>query len=303
MEQSGFRHDALIYEDAAEFLSGTVPFIRAGLEAGEPILVAVRRGKRQLIEAELGADAGAVAYVDVEEAARNPAWTIPLWRDFVDDGGGRTVRGIGEAAWPGRSGAELEECGRHDALLNMAFSSHPAWCLLCPFDAELPDALLDDVFCAHQAIHRKGAIETSPGFEPDLDALAGALPPPRDTADLLRFGLSDLALVRERVRDAAGAAELARDATEGLVTAANELAANSVMHGGGTGTLRIWREDQRLLVEVTDEGTIEQPLAGRLRPDLAQEGGRGLWLANRLCDLVQIRSGEAGTTVRLHVVA
>ncbi|HET7574330.1 MAG TPA: anti-sigma factor RsbA family regulatory protein [Solirubrobacterales bacterium] len=302
MEQSGFRHDALIYEGAEEFVSGTVPFIRAGLEAGEPVLVAVRRGRRELIEAELGPDAGAVAYADIEEVAHNPALTIPLWRDAVEQGGGRTVRGIGEAAWPGRSEAELEECRRHDALLNVAFSAHPAWALLCPFDGDLPDAVLDDVFCSHQAIHRDGAIETSPGFAPDLDALAGVLPPPRDTADLLRFGLADLALVRERVRAAAGAAGLRREPTEDLVTAANELAANSVMHGGGTGTLRLWREDQRLLVEVTDAGTIEQPLAGRLRPQLDQEGGRGLWLANRLCDLVQVRSGEAGTTVRLHAL-
>ena len=29
-------------------------------------------------------------------------------------------------------------------------------------------------------------------------------------------------------------------------------------------------------------------------------GGRGLWIANQLCDLVQVRSGAAGTTVRLH---
>ncbi len=33
----------------------------------------------------------------------------------------------------------------------------------------------------------------------------------------------------------------------------------------------------------------------------ATTGGRGLWLANRLCDLVQVRSGEQGTVVRLHV--
>jgi anti-sigma regulatory factor (Ser/Thr protein kinase) len=280
-----------------------MPFIRAGLEAGEPILVAVRRPNRELIEGALGRDAGAIAYADIEDAARNPAWTIPLWRDFLDGGGGRTVRGIGEAAWPGRTAAELEECQRQDVLLNMAFSAHPAWCLLCPFDADLPDTVLEGVSCSHQAIHRDGVIETSAGFEPDLDALAGVLPPPRDTADLLRFDLADLSRVRQRVRDAANTAGLPRGAAEDLVTAANELAANSVMHGGGAGTLRLWREEERLLVEVTDGGTIERPLAGRLRPDLDQEGGRGLWLANRLCDLVQIRSGEEGTTVRLHVRA
>ena len=66
--------------------------------------------------------------------------------------------------------------------------------------------------------------------------------------------------------------------------------------------LRLWEEDERLLVEVEDRGRIEEPLVGRIRPDVNQEGGRGLWLANQLCDLVQIRSGEAGTTVRLHLL-
>ena len=37
---------------------------------------------------------------------------------------------------------------------------------------------------------------------------------------------------------------------------------------------------------------------GRMAPTPA---ARGLWLANRLCDLVQVRSGEQGTVVRLHV--
>ena len=32
-----------------------------------------------------------------------------------------------------------------------------------------------------------------------------------------------------------------------------------------------------------------------------QPGGYGLWLANQLCDLVQIRSLPAGTAVRLHM--
>jgi anti-sigma regulatory factor (Ser/Thr protein kinase) len=75
------------------------------------------------------------------------------------------------------------------------------------------------------------------------------------------------------------------------------------MHGGGGGTLRLWSEGDDLLAEVEDQGLIEEPLVGHLRPEISQEGGRGLWLANQLCDLVQIRSGVGGTRVRLHVVA
>jgi hypothetical protein len=29
--------------------------------------------------------------------------------------------------------------------------------------------------------------------------------------------------------------------------------------------------------------------------------GHGLWLVNQVCDLVELRSGDAGTTVQLHM--
>jgi len=300
----GFRHDALIYRDAEELLGGALPFLRAGLEAGEPVLVAVSEPRRALLQSELGGDAGQVRFAAVEEAAHNPAGILALWKDFVDESGGRSVRGIGEAVWPGRDPAAVEECQRHESLLNVAFAPQPAWTLLCPYDAAgLPGEAIEEVAASHRLIWRDGRVEESPSFDGERDALAGELPPPRAPAQAVSFALEDLAEVRRRVRATAETAGLAADATSALVTAASELAANSVMHGGGNGELRLWREDDRLLVEVTDHGLLDQPLAGRLRPGLSQEGGRGLWLANRLCDLVQIRSGAGGTTVRLHVLA
>ena len=38
-------------------------------------------------------------------------------------------------------------------------------------------------------------------------------------------------------------------------------------------------------------------------PPIEQYGGRGLWIVNQLCDLVQIRSAPSGTVVRVHVHA
>jgi hypothetical protein len=40
-------------------------------------------------------------------------------------------------------------------------------------------------------------------------------------------------------------------------------------------------------------------LAGRVRPRGAEPDPRGLWLANQMCDLVQIRSTPKGSTVRI----
>ena len=90
-----------------------------------------------------------------------------------------------------------------------------------------------------------------------------------------------------------------RSALDDLVLAAHELATNSVLHGGGAGLLRSWSQPGAFVVEIADAGLIKDPLVGRdLLHDLA-ETGRGVWMANQLCDLVQVRSGSAGTVVRL----
>ncbi len=304
MKHAGFQHEALIYDGPSEYLARTVPFIQAGIEAGQRILVAVGPDQSELLRRELGAEGSRVSFTDMREVGRNPATIIPLWRDFVDTAGGGPVRGIGEAVWASRSDAALEECGRHESLLNLAFDGGPAWELLCPYDAvSIGDDILEKVAHSHPRLQREGRHEPSAAYEPDPDFFAGELPAPTEAPETLRFEVSGLGEVRCRVAVAAEKAGMDPGGVADLVTATSELAANSVMHGGGSGDLRLWCDDGRVLVEIEDRGRIEDPLVGRIRPGVSQVGGRGLWLANELCDLVQIRSGEAGTTVRLHALA
>lgn len=304
MEHDSFRHQALIYHGSEDYLAGTLPYLWAGIEAGQPLLVAVGPDQTALLARELGGDADRVRFLDMREVGRNPAAIIPVWREFVEESDGRPVRGIGEPVWAARSPAALEECQRHESLLNVAFGPGPAWDLLCPYDAaSLDDGMLAKVAHSHPVVCRDGEREESLAFVHDPDCFAGQLPPPAATPEILSFEVTELADVRRLVAAAAARTGLGPLEVADLVTATSELAANSVIHGGGSGTIRIWREEERLLAEVEDRGRIEEPLVGRTRPDVSQEGGRGLWLANRLCDLVQIRSGENGTTVRLHVLA
>jgi hypothetical protein len=74
-----------------------------------------------------------------------------------------------------------------------------------------------------------------------------------------------------------------------------------VRHGGGRGDIRIWPEGDVLICEVRDRGRLDDPLAGRRRPDLVELGGHGLWIANQVCDLVQMRSFPEGSAVRIHM--
>jgi anti-sigma regulatory factor (Ser/Thr protein kinase) len=89
--------------------------------------------------------------------------------------------------------------------------------------------------------------------------------------------------------------------TANILLATSEVATNSVRHAGGRGTLRVWREPDALLCEVHDSGSIVSPLVGLERPGPSQLEGRGLWLVNQLCDLVQVRSTPSGSVVRLHM--
>jgi anti-sigma regulatory factor (Ser/Thr protein kinase) len=86
-----------------------------------------------------------------------------------------------------------------------------------------------------------------------------------------------------------------------LVLAVCEVATNSVRHADGRGVLRVWQDGQVLVCEVADRGRPERPLAGRAPPTPGQQGGYGLWIAERLCDHVETLTKASGTVIRLHM--
>ena len=63
----------------------------------------------------------------------------------------------------------------------------------------------------------------------------------------------------------------------------------------------MWLDGNAAVVEFSDAGVLTDPMSGRRTPTLEQEGGRGLYLVNQLCDLVQLRTLPAGAVVRLHL--
>jgi anti-sigma regulatory factor (Ser/Thr protein kinase) len=302
----GFRHEALLYAGDDGFLEGTLPWIRDAVAGGEPILVVVSAARIARVREELGAAAEGVTFADMADVGTNPARIIPAWREFVDAhaGRGRRLRGIGEPIWAGRSPDELVECQRHEALLNLAFAGAEGFWLLCPYDVEALGAdVIDKAHCSHPAVVAGDETRRSDTYE-DLGAIAARfaqpLPEPPPDAAVLPFASGTLAVGRRLVALRAGEADLSEVATADLVLAVNEVATNSIRHGGGEGVLRAWLTDEMVIFEVADAGGIADPLAGRVRPDSGQSGGHGLWLCNQACDLVQLRSFAGGSVVRPH---
>ena len=290
---ASFRHEALLYAGEADFVSATSTFIREGLAGGESVLAVVDAPKIGLLQSALGDQAAAVEFADMGIVGRNPGRILDAWYRFA---------------------AELVECQLHEALLNVAFPPQPAWRLLCPYDtATLGTETVAEARRTHPFVRRGAESAASAEFARQGDGGPGAAPAPWQFRDplpeppagpgTLQLAIGDPSLGALRRRVVAHAAEAgASPARAGdLALAATELATNSLRHGGGHGRLRLWADGASLMCEVADTGLITDPLVGRRRPTSRQLHGRGLWLVQQLCDLVQVRTGPSGTVVRVQL--
>ena len=233
------------------------------------------------------------------ELGRNPARIIPEVRSFTDKHPGQRVRYVGEPIWPGRTGSgDLRgdpargpaqpgvRAGRGDYFV-------PIRCLGA-----------GGFRPGQRALHAPGAGRVR-GDRRDLagQPAPGMRPPARTAARGARRRFAyetDLAPVRRLVERYARRAGLGEERTVDLVLAANEVAANTISHTDSGGVIHVWHTGEEIVCQVHDTGRITDPLAGRVRhgPD---DRGHGLWLVNQVCDLVELRSGADGTTVRMHM--
>ena len=112
---------------------------------------------------------------------------------------------------------------------------------------------------------------------------------------------SDLSQVRALVLRQARTAGLTEGRANDLVLAVSEVAANTLRHTQSAGTLTMWHDENEIVCEIRDGGTIADPLVGTRRPAPDALGGHGLWLVRQVCDLVELNSDASGTTVRMHM--
>jgi anti-sigma regulatory factor (Ser/Thr protein kinase) len=300
-----FAHPALLYTDGDEYLAATVPFVRDGLAAGEPVAAAVPTANLASLRSALGADADRVVWRDMTVAGRNPGAILPtVLIPFANAHAGRRVRIIGEPIWAGRTGTEYPACAQHEALINAAFVGRAAT-ILCPYDISVLDpAWVDDAHRTHPVMVTATERWDSRFYADPVAFAAGfnhPLPDPPPGAATVVVDVFTVRRARRFVADEAGRAGLPAERIPDLALAVNELAANAIRHGGGSGRLAVWVEDDYLLCQLSDTGHVADPLAGRVPPQLGAPGGRGLMMVNQLCDLVRVHTTGNGTTTRLHM--
>jgi anti-sigma regulatory factor (Ser/Thr protein kinase) len=310
----GAAHSALLYRDAAQLLAGVIPFLLEGLAEGAAVGAALPGPHLQLVRSGLGRSAERVRLFDMVQVGRNPGRILAeVIHSVVDSRPDAPARIVDEPVWPGRSDREYPACVQHEALVNLALAGRPV-SVLCPYDVHLPAAVLADAAATHPCLVQDGVSRRSATYAPAtaVRRTAGPLPEP-PVAAVFAFDGPRLAAARRFVRGEGAASGLEDDRVSDLVLATGELAANSIRHGGGRGTVRVWTEmdstDETesgadecglLVVEVADAGRLDDPLAGRRPAAPHQLNGRGLLMVHHLADLVRTTTGPGGTTTRTY---
>ncbi len=308
-EQAGalgtLEHDALFYANDAEYVAGVLGFVREGLERDEPVLVSVPGWNLDLLhDALTPEETPRVRLRDMTVAGRNPGRIIgDVLAAFVREHPDTRVRIVGEPIWAGRTDEEYPACAEHEALINVALGSAPAY-IQCPYDtSRLPTSVLTDATRTHPTLAAGPERWTSPAYtDPGMVAASFDLqlsPVPSDAEFVVVGPETGARGARVLVHDAGRARGLDGERLAEVRLVAQELAVNTLTHSPGRGLLEVWTADDHLVVQMQDGGRITDLLAGR-RPPEPPHVGHGLFVVHQLADLVRIHRESSGTTVRTY---
>jgi anti-sigma regulatory factor (Ser/Thr protein kinase) len=298
-----FRHEALPYRGRDEFVSACLSLVHEAQVADQRLMFLAPSAKLLDIEDAL-ADSGDddIAFVPTDEHGRNPCRITTLLDTFQAAGDGRPAVGVNESVFATRSPAAMREAQFAETVLNSAALRSWPLSVVCLYDsAELEPTSLSEMRRSHPTVRGE---DDNPDYQPTLatDLFGAPLDDPPADAAVLEIVPGGLRGLRAAVRAHGVREALSSDRAEDLVLAANEVVTNGLRHGGGRSRVAMWTDGDSVVCEVRDSGVIADPLVGRLAPRSNAPSGRGLWLVNHLCDLVQLRSSpQSGTVVRLFV--
>jgi anti-sigma regulatory factor (Ser/Thr protein kinase) len=299
--QKAYRHEALTYWGQDEFVASCRAIAEDGLAAEHRVIFLVAAAKHGVLRAALDGSSDEVVLVAIDQLGRNPARITTILDTFQGTANGQHCVGVNESVYAGRSRAAFAEAQFAERVLNSISLHNWPLSLVCLYDESTLDApALAEMRRSHPVLRGH---ESNDAYEPELAAATFEAPldAPPDGVRWRDVRGDELASTRRYVRELARGEQLSGDRLEDLVFAANEIMTNSARHGGGNCRLAMWNDGESVVCEVRDDGVITDPMLGRLAPPLDEPHGRGLWLANQFCDLVQIRSAAHGTVVRLSV--
>ncbi|MFQ1000606.1 anti-sigma factor RsbA family regulatory protein [Modestobacter sp. SSW1-42] len=301
-------HELLLHDSPDELVAAAVPFLRAGLDAGESAVIATGDASCALLREALDDDERVVVIPRSEVYRIRTPTALTTVRRLVEQqvaAGSTRVRVVGETDF-GTTPRDWLEWQRYEAVVNEALAPLPLWGL-CAYDTgRLADELITTGLRTHPFVHTPAGRSANPRFVDPADFLR-SLPVPveplEDTAPLLRVDdVREFSGLRRAVAGVLAGLGGDHDLLEDLHLAIDEMSSNAVRHGGPPVTLRLWAGPDRVVCRISDGGTgMDEPFAGygpAHGEDLSR-GGMGLWLARQLCDHVDVIDDGGGLTVRL----
>jgi anti-sigma regulatory factor (Ser/Thr protein kinase) len=300
----GYFHETAFYDSDESFLSIVEPFLREGVECGEPTLVTCAAPNAALLRRALGPLDG-VTFIAGEARYVTPAATIRSYREHFTKlvaGGAEQIRVVGDVPHPGR-GVPWDSWARYEAAINHAYDSFPLWGM-CPYDLRTtPDFVLDEVVRTHTHVASPAGHRANDCYTPPtqfLDRRAASADPLEATPPDVALRDPSPKQARAVVQELSSATQLEPHDIEGLVLSVSETITNGILHGREPVDMRVWVRPTRVVVTVHDAGSgPADPLAGLLPPPEGSLGGRGMWLSHLSCADVNLRVDVHGFTVRL----
>jgi anti-sigma regulatory factor (Ser/Thr protein kinase) len=292
-----------------EVLDAALPFLDAGLRAGDLVALTCPPETVSVICEALGTRASAVESEPrmslLGSRAPDALTMCGRYLERAMSGGSgrlRVVAGVDFGSHP----ADWREGQRFESVFNRMMGSAPV-SAICLYDRR---RLSPEVIASAAATHPQRVVGTnwsaSAGFQ-DPHTYVPSLPLPREPVEdgAPVFSVEDaptLAGLRHQLAAVIAARVPDRDQREDLHLAASEIASNAFRHGVRPVSAKVWSDGDRLICAITDRGTTyKDPFSGFLPahgPDLGR-GGMGLWLARKLWDHVDVVPGQDGLTVRL----
>lgn len=304
---AGYYHETAFYGSDEELLAVTMPFLEGGRSAGEPTLVTLNDRNTALVRAALDDHDGIDFLPAVDQYAR-PTHAIASYRAILSGyvaAGAIQIRVVGDVPHPG-TGADWPAWLRYEAAVTRALDDFPLWGL-CPYDTRItPDDVLEDVGRLHPHVATTdGDHHTNDRFDDPVSYVRSRLRGRPHTLEAAApaVALDDVvapAAVRRAVVAVAADTLLDDRRVDDLVMSASEVVTNALRHGQTPVDVRIWADAGAVVCQVVDRGSgPADPLVGLLAPPEGSEGGYGLWVANHVCDRVDLDVADEGFAVRL----
>ncbi len=304
-----FEHSACIYDDDSQFLDMAVPFLADGMALGEPVLAVTTAANLELLGAALGERSGDVDYAESAFFGRRPPRRVAAFYRYWKGGQGSPrsgrVRILAEPVWAGRSAREITGWTRMEAALNVTLAP-TSISMICPYDARTTGKdILADALRTHPVLVAGSRQSPSPQYaDPATFARSCDTRPladPPGDAEAFDFD-GDLRGLRRFIAGSARLHGLTGDRADMLVLAVSEVGAYLKSRWPASAAVRTWEQPGAVICDFREPGaSITDPFLGLRPAELVPGDGDGLWLANQICDWLDIRSGAGGCAIQLQI--